>query len=211
MVCCVDICGRWLALLAACALHATCQADASDRIYLIEDDTVAIHLSDRAGDRHARLLSGTAATQAPPGAAARLAHERPAARRAAVDNIVQQAAVDHALDPELLHAVIAVESGYSTRAVSRRGALGLMQLMPATAREYGVTDPFDADQNIRAGALHLRRLLDQFNHDMRLALAAYNAGAGAVQRYGHSVPPFAETMAYVPRVLRLAGAQSAHR
>lgn len=118
--------------------------------------------------------------------------------------LVHRAARDHSVDPALVHAVISVESGYRLRAVSPRGAMGLMQLMPATARDYGVTDPFDARQNIQAGVLHLRRLLDQFGQDRRLALAAYNAGAAAVRRHGHRIPPFAETLAYVPRVLQLA-------
>jgi soluble lytic murein transglycosylase-like protein len=105
----------------------------------------------------------------------------------------------------LLHAIISVESAYAAQATSSRGALGLMQVLPQTARSYGVTDAFDPQQNITAGARHLRVLLDQFNGNLTLALAAYNAGAAAVLRYGARVPPFAETQAYVPRVLaRLA-------
>jgi soluble lytic murein transglycosylase-like protein len=88
--------------------------------------------------------------------------------------------------------------------VSRKGALGLMQLMPATARRLGVRDPFDPAQNIQAGARYLRELLTQFRGDLALALAAYNAGEAAVMRAGYRVPPYAETLAYVPRVLRLA-------
>jgi soluble lytic murein transglycosylase-like protein len=124
-----------------------------------------------------------------------------AARRQAVAGIVDAAARDHRLDAALLHALIGVESGYAPGAVSQRGAQGLMQLMPTTAREYGVTDPFDPGQNIAAGARHLRALLDRFGQDTTLALAAYNAGIGAVRRHGDRVPPFAETAAYVPRVL----------
>jgi hypothetical protein len=127
--------------------------------------------------------------------AARAAHYRPAIERAA---LAQQ------LSPALLHAVIRVESGYEAHAVSRKGALGLMQLMPATARRLGVRDPFDPAQNIQAGARYLRELLTQFRGDLALALAAYNAGEAAVMRAGYRVPPYAETLAYVPRVLRLA-------
>jgi soluble lytic murein transglycosylase-like protein len=105
------------------------------------------------------------------------------------------------LPPQLLHAVIAVESGYDARAVSSKGALGLMQLMPATARRFGVADAFDPQQNLAGGAAYLKWLLDRFGGDLELTLAAYNAGEGAVARAGHRVPPFAETRAYVPRVL----------
>lgn len=97
--------------------------------------------------------------------------------------------------------MVEVESGFSVRAVSPRGAIGLMQLMPATARDYGVADPFDPRQNLDAGAQHLRRLLDRYGQDPTLALAAYNAGEGSVARYRGQVPPYAETLAYVPRVL----------
>jgi soluble lytic murein transglycosylase-like protein len=106
------------------------------------------------------------------------------------------------VEPELLRAVIAVESNYNPRAVSKKGALGLMQLMPATARAYGVTNAWDAQQNIRGGAQHLRMLLDRLGNNKSLALAAYNAGLGAVLAYGGQVPPFAETRAYVPSVLQ---------
>jgi soluble lytic murein transglycosylase-like protein len=123
--------------------------------------------------------------------------------------LVRHAASDHGVDPALVHALISVESGYRPRAVSPRGAMGLMQLMPATAHDYGVTDPFDARQNIQAGVRHLRNLLDQFGQDMRLALAAYNAGAAAVRRHGHRIPPYAETLAYVPRVMQLAARNAA--
>ena len=199
----IDIGRRWLALLVALAAHAACQAGARERIFLIEDDPAAIHLSDRADGHAARLLLEEATSaEALPAATSRIAPARAAATQSDIADIVRHAAQANALDPNLLHAVIAAESGYARRAVSPRGAQGLMQLMPATARGYGVTDPFDARQNVRAGALHLRRLLDQFDQDTVLALAAYNAGAAAVRRHGRGVPPFADTMAYVPRVLR---------
>jgi soluble lytic murein transglycosylase-like protein len=121
--------------------------------------------------------------------------------------LIQKAARETDLSPGLLHAVIAVESGFNERAVSIRGAKGLMQLMPATANALGVTDPFDPGQNISAGAAHLKSLLGRFDDNLELALAAYNAGADAVVKAGYQVPHFAETRAYVPRViarLRLA-------
>jgi soluble lytic murein transglycosylase-like protein len=97
--------------------------------------------------------------------------------------------------------VISVESRYNVKAVSKKGASGLMQLMPETAKRYGVADIFDPLQNIRAGAQYLRDLLKMFNNDMRLALAAYNAGENAVVRHGSKIPPYRETTAYVPKVL----------
>jgi soluble lytic murein transglycosylase len=105
------------------------------------------------------------------------------------------------LDPYLIHSVIQAESDFDTAAVSRKGALGLMQLMPATAAGLGVSNPFDVDQNVRGGARYLRQMLDRFGR-LDLALAAYNAGPGAVERHG-GVPPYAETQRYVHKVLSL--------
>ncbi len=119
------------------------------------------------------------------------------------DSIIEHAAVSSAVEPNLLRAVIVVESGFNSRAVSKRGAVGLMQLMPATASRYGVSNPYDARQNVHAGARYLKFLIDRFGHDVRLALAAYNAGEDAVARNGGQIPPFSETMAYVPRVLKI--------
>jgi len=119
------------------------------------------------------------------------------------DSIIEHAAVSSAVEPNLLRAVIVVESGFNSRAVSKRGAVGLMQLMPATATRYGVSNPYDARQNVHAGARYLKFLIDRFGHDVRLALAAYNAGEDAVARNGGQIPPFSETMAYVPRVLKI--------
>lgn len=116
--------------------------------------------------------------------------------------LVEAAARRHQVDPRLVHAVITVESRYQARARSRKGAMGLMQLMPATARELQVADPWDPAANIDGGVRHLKQLLDRF--DVHLAVAAYNAGAGAVRKFG-GVPPFRETQAYVRQVLRLAG------
>jgi soluble lytic murein transglycosylase-like protein len=115
--------------------------------------------------------------------------------------LIEKAARDTALSPGLLHAVISVESGFDPRAVSVKGAKGLMQLMPATAGALGVSDPFDPGQNVAAGATHLRSLLDRFDNRLELALAAYNAGTDAVVKAGYRIPPYAETRAYVPKVL----------
>jgi soluble lytic murein transglycosylase-like protein len=117
--------------------------------------------------------------------------------------LVAEAARTYHLDEALLHAVISTESGYEARAVSPKGALGLMQVMPATGKRYGATQLLDPAVNIRAGARYLRDLLALFNQDLKLALAAYNAGENAVLRYGHRIPPYRETAQYVPRVLSL--------
>lgn len=127
----------------------------------------------------------------------------PLANRKRYQPLIAEAARLYKIDEGLLHSVITVESGYNARAVSKKGAIGLMQLMPATAKRFGASDIHDPTQNIHAGAKYLRHLLQQFNNDLRLALAAYNAGEQAVVRYGNRVPPFAETRSYVPKVMSL--------
>lgn len=119
------------------------------------------------------------------------------------DTAVSAAALTSALEPALIHAVIAAESGHNTHAVSPRGARGLMQLMPATAKRFQVNNLDDPAQNVLAGARYLRELRDLYQGDLQLTLAAYNAGPEAVMRYGNRVPPYIETRQYVPKVLRL--------
>lgn len=115
--------------------------------------------------------------------------------------IIDSAAESAQIENALVHAVISAESGYNQNAVSPKGATGLMQLMPATARRYGVTNIYDPVQNIQAGARYLRDLMGMFNNDLRLAIAAYNAGENAVIRHGNRIPPYRETMNYVPKVM----------
>jgi soluble lytic murein transglycosylase-like protein len=117
-----------------------------------------------------------------------------------LDSLVQQNAATWQVDPALVKAVIANESGFDANATSRVGAQGLMQLMPETAQHLGVRDPYDPQQNVAGGTRYLRGLLDRFGGDTRLAIAAYNAGPGAVEKYG-DVPPYAETQNYVQNVL----------
>lgn len=119
-----------------------------------------------------------------------------------VRRLISEISAEQGVDPRLVHAVIQVESGYDTHAVSRKGALGLMQLMPATARRLAVDDPFNPADNIRGGVQELARLMTVYRGDLPLALAAYNAGEGAVSRFG-GVPPYAETNDYVDRIMSL--------
>ena len=104
-----------------------------------------------------------------------------------------------------MRAVVQVESGYNPYARSPKGALGLMQLMPATIQQFGVRNPFNPMENIRAGVSYLRQLLDRYSNNEALALAAYNAGPGAVDRHGEAVPPYRETRDYVSKINRMAG------
>jgi soluble lytic murein transglycosylase-like protein len=123
---------------------------------------------------------------------------RPAVRLAAM---IEKVAQETSISPHLLHAVISVESGYDAKAVSRKGAQGLMQLMPQTAQRFGVRNAMDPAQNVRGGALYLKWLMDYFSGDLRLVLAAYNAGEVEVVKAGYRIPPFKETRDYVPKVL----------
>jgi soluble lytic murein transglycosylase-like protein len=119
-----------------------------------------------------------------------------------VDAAIEQAAARHNVDPNLVRAVVKVESNFNPNAVSRKGAMGLMQLMPSTARQLKVKNPFDPEQNVDAGVRHLKQLLESYGGDIKLTLAAYNAGAGAVAR-SSGVPRYAETQNYVRRITNL--------
>lgn len=122
-------------------------------------------------------------------------------RRDDLAPLIDRAAVATRLRPALIHAVVRAESAYRSDAVSSKGAMGLMQLMPATAQRYGVSDRSDPAQNLRGGSEYLRDLLVMFENDLQLALAAYNAGENAVIRYGRRIPPYAETQNYVRKVI----------
>jgi len=118
-----------------------------------------------------------------------------------LQKMIGEVAAQVQIAPELLHAVIAAESNYNSRAKSAKGAIGLMQLLPATAQRFGASDPYVARQNVLAGASYLKWLMALFQNDLELVLAAYNAGEQAVLKAGSRIPPYPETMAYVPRVM----------
>lgn len=119
-----------------------------------------------------------------------------------LESLIARYSAMRSLDPDLVRAVIQVESGGYTMALSNKGAMGLMQLMPGTARELAVDDPYDAEQNVSGGTQYLSHMLDLFNGNLELALSGYNAGPEAVNRYG-GIPPYPETRSYVEKVLRL--------
>ena len=129
---------------------------------------------------------------------------RGTSRSAAFDDYIEVHAASQGVSPELVRAVIQVESAFNPQAVSPKGAMGLMQLMPATARDLGVDNPFAPEDNIRGGVAYLRQLLDRYDSNVELALAAYNAGPGSVAKYG-TVPPYRETQDYVKKVTDKSG------
>ena len=181
-------------LLAAACLALVCPARADAQIYAWRDAAGTLVLSDRNinAPTDVYVVSGAPAYRA----------TRPSAPRAssAYEPVVLEQSLKHSLRPELVRAVIQVESGFNPGARSRKGAMGLMQLMPETAARLGVRDAFDPAENIRGGTAYLRQLLDRYHGDEELALAAYNAGSGAVEKYGQRVPPYRETRDYVKRV-----------
>ena len=207
----------------ACAALVSCAVSAQAAVYgKVEGDRVSVLYSDvQPLDRGYELYSNNNRMVIHPGAwrdprlraqAMREARQREPVRyqgppRASLpppstyDRHIQAAASENKVDPALIKAVITVESGYNPFARSHAGAVGLMQLMPDTARRYGVTNSLDPAQNIHGGARYLRDLQAMFGNDLRLVLAAYNAGEEAVIKYGRRIPPFRETVEYVPKVL----------
>lgn len=187
------------AALLCCASIQPAQAD----IYTYTDDEGVLHISNVRQNGQYKLYLRTPKAQAKP-AMNRIRggyHMPSLARRAQYEQMVDDASRTYQVDKALVHAVISAESGYNPNAISPKGARGLMQLMPATAARYGAMNLMDPWENIQAGTRYLKDLLRMFNNDMQLAVAAYNAGEGAVQKYGYKIPPYAETTHYVPKVL----------
>ena len=182
-------------LLAAATL-LLCPISASAQIYAWRDASGNLVLSDQAKDPSAKSY---ALSVAPVGTTYRTT--RPLSTRATLYNdLIEEHASRNVVSADLVRAVIQAESAFNPRAVSPKGAMGLMQLMPATAAEHGVLDPFNPAENIRAGVRYLKQLLDSYEGRVELALAAYNAGPGAVKKYGGKVPPYRETQNYVARI-----------
>jgi len=187
---------RAFLLVLGSLVAATAGAD----IYRYQDAEGRTYLTDKPMADHYRLvkhyrLPGTKKPRSS------VSLRQMAKRRARLAPLIEQVARDQKLQPELLHAVVRAESAYDHKAVSNKGAVGLMQLMPATARQYGVGNSEDPHQNLSGGARYLRYLLGLFENDMSLALAAYNAGENAVIEYGRQIPPYPETQNYVRKVL----------
>jgi soluble lytic murein transglycosylase-like protein len=190
--------------LLSFAIAVVAAADANAQIYAWRDVNGTLVLSDR------KLNDGALTYDVPESSSIR--STTPMADvtlRDQFEPLIREHATRHALRVELVRAVIQDESGYNPRARSPKGAMGLMQLMPATARQLGVRNPFDPAQNIRGGCAYLRQLLDRYQGNEELALAAYNAGSGAVDRHGHAIPPYQETREYVRKVSRLTDVQRA--
>jgi soluble lytic murein transglycosylase-like protein len=188
----------WVGLMTVTALA---QAD----IYKFTDKYGRVHLTDRPDHTGYQLLVKTWkgwTPRLPILSGARLSGNLSLNRRQWAATVARAASL-YQLPDSLLHAVITAESAYNPNAVSRAGAVGMMQLMPETAQRYGVSDRRDAEANIHGGSRYLRDLLGMFKNNIELAVAAYNAGEGAVMQYGNHVPPYAETQTYVRKVLEL--------
>lgn len=187
-----------LAAWLACGLAT----QASAEIYSFTDENGVMHFSNIPTDeRYVPLTMPRADVKKTiAGSSNGLAEPR---SKAQYGEIIEEIARTYGLESALLHAVVSVESAYRVTAVSKKGAGGLMQLMPETAQRYGVTDRFDPVQSLHGGARYLSDLLKMFNGDMKLTLAAYNAGENNVIKYGNQIPPFQETRAYVPKVMEL--------
>ena len=188
--------------VAALALGAVAQPATAD-IFMFKDDKGVVHFTNiPSNDRRFKLVrkeAGTPPLTAAAGMPQILMPREESIRMYAP--LIERASRTHGVDVALVHAVISAESAYNPGAVSRAGARGLMQLMPDTARRFGVQNIMDPAENIHGGVRYLRVLLTLFKGNTELAVAAYNAGENAVIRYGHRIPPYAETVNYVPKVL----------
>ena len=186
--------------MAAVAVCAATICSASPPIYKYVDADGVAHFTDKPDSRRYELfdLTPTGLTRSGDRYDPRLL-----ARATRYDAIIEAEAKSAGVEPNLLRAVILVESGFNSRAVSKRGAVGLMQLMPATATRFGVSDRYDPRQNVRGGSLYLGFLINRYRQNLRLALAAFNAGEDAVDRSSGQIPPFVETLEYVPKVLKI--------
>jgi soluble lytic murein transglycosylase len=186
----------------AVALVAGSPAVIEAQVVRLGESDGTIHLTNAPTDPRYRRLGIAPPSPFPPSASAAAFAVTPARVDTSIGFHIRDAAERHGLSEELVAAVIRVESGFNPRAVSRKGARGLMQLMPATAMQLGVRDSFDPGENIDGGVRHLRGLIERFDNNLSLALAAYNAGERAVLQYG-GIPPYPETQQYVAKILQI--------
>ncbi len=170
-------------------------ATESTIIYKYYDAKGVLHLTNRPPNQKNKLLYARSYLIPLPQSTFRLNKN--------YSELITQTAINAKLSPALLHAIVQVESAYNAKAVSPKGAVGLMQLMPATAKRYGVKDRTNPIENLAGGTSYLRDLLAMFNGNLSLALAAYNAGENAVKRYNNTIPPYRETRNYVKKINKL--------
>jgi soluble lytic murein transglycosylase-like protein len=204
--------------IAAAALVLSALPARAELVYFANGHTMSVKSHRTEGQSLVLVLRAGGEITCEPSAIARIAPDEvpypedaplpapaPVAQAPAVPygEIIDKVSAAQGVDAKLVRAVIQVESSYRQGARSRKGAMGLMQLMPATARQYAVVDPYEPESNIEAGIKHLKALLQQFAQNVPLALAAYNAGEAAVRRFG-GIPPYAETREYVSSILKLA-------
>jgi len=191
----------WVGAMAFAAAAGPAVAD----IYMFKDERGVVHFTNIPnGDKRYRVVRKEESTSSYSRAAGMPQYLMPPEERIRrYSPIIATVSKNHGVEVALVHAVITAESGYNPGAVSRAGARGIMQLMPDTARRFGVRNIMDPHENIRGGVMYLRELLTMFNGNKELALAAYNAGENAVIRAGNRIPPYAETEYYVPKVLSL--------
>jgi soluble lytic murein transglycosylase-like protein len=185
----------------AVALTCVLPQSARAEIYSFTDENGVVHFSNVPTDQ--RYVPLTSSAPSGRKAIATTGRQAEPNLNSQYGRIIEEIARTYGLESALIHAVVSVESAYRVTAVSKKGAGGLMQLMPETAQRYGVTDRFDPVQNLHGGARYLTDLLKMFNGDIRLTLAAYNAGENNVIKYGNQIPPFQETRSYVPKVMEL--------
>lgn len=202
---------RYLIVLGVAAAIWAGAVSAQTSIYVYRDEHGVLNFTNVPSNERGHTLVEVKKYRVRSAPRAAAVNYSPPAKRAAlralvppahVDELVRQAAADYQVDKALVRAIIHAESAFDVQAVSRKGASGLMQLMPATAQRFGVSNVFDPAQNISGGVRYMRELLETFNFDLKLALAAYNAGENAVLRHG-GVPPYPETVNYVSKVMQL--------
>ena len=199
---------KYLAIIAVISIMPAFAAGvAYADIYSYIDEDGSTHFSNIPNDPRFKFLLKTPQTEP---LRTTLVINSYTANQKLYSSMVDEAAKSNQMESALLHAVISAESGYNAQAKSPKGAMGLMQLMPATAKQYGISNPYDPAQNIQAGTLYLRDLMQLFNNDLHLTLAAYNAGQNAVIRNGNQIPPYPETIKYVPKVLKFYDALRNH-